>query len=102
MWNFADAFYRDQGPENSGYVSDDFLTEVAQAARVQPDPVVRAANGNAFERQLKATAAAAQAAGVNSTPSFLVARRGRAPRSVQLQQLTTEAFEQALQPELGQ
>ena len=28
MWNYADAFYYNQGPENSGYVTTGFLREV--------------------------------------------------------------------------
>jgi protein-disulfide isomerase len=36
FWNFTQVFYRNQGIENSGYVTDDFLTSVAQGAGV-PD-----------------------------------------------------------------
>ena len=28
MWNYADAFYYNQGPENSGYVTTGFLREI--------------------------------------------------------------------------
>src|SRR5437764_9405623 len=30
LWQFIDAFYADQGDENSGYVTDDFIRNVAQ------------------------------------------------------------------------
>jgi protein-disulfide isomerase len=34
-WNFIELFYRNQGEENSGYVTDAFLTSIAQGAGVQ-------------------------------------------------------------------
>jgi protein-disulfide isomerase len=34
-WNFIELFYRNQGEENSGYVTDDFLTSIAQGAGVR-------------------------------------------------------------------
>ncbi len=33
-WNFIELFYANQGTENSGYVTDDFLTAVAEGAGV--------------------------------------------------------------------
>jgi protein-disulfide isomerase len=36
LWQFVELFYRNQGFENSGYVDDEFLRGVAEAARV-PD-----------------------------------------------------------------
>jgi protein-disulfide isomerase len=36
FWNYIELFYRNQGPENSGYVDDAFLTAVAKGAGV-PD-----------------------------------------------------------------
>lgn len=35
-WNFVELFYRNQGREASGYVTDEFMTAIARAARV-PD-----------------------------------------------------------------
>jgi protein-disulfide isomerase len=34
LWSFTDAFYRSQGPENSGYVTDDFLRATGEAAEL--------------------------------------------------------------------
>ncbi len=33
-WTFIELFYRNQGAEDSGYVTDEFLTEIARAAGV--------------------------------------------------------------------
>jgi protein-disulfide isomerase len=35
MWQFVEIFYANQGFENSGYVTDEFLTSVAEAAGVE-------------------------------------------------------------------
>src|SRR4029450_11884418 len=37
LWPFLEAFYAKQGTENSGYVTDDFLREVAAEAGVNAD-----------------------------------------------------------------
>ena len=55
LWSFVDAFYRSQGAENSGYVTDDFLGDVARAAGADPAAIVDAANGDAFEEQCRGT-----------------------------------------------
>jgi protein-disulfide isomerase len=34
FWNYLQLFYANQGEENSGYVTDDFLTNIANAAGV--------------------------------------------------------------------
>ena len=41
LWAFLETFYASQGPENSGYVTDDFLREVAAAAGVDADAGAR-------------------------------------------------------------
>ena len=37
LWAFLETFYASQGTENSGYVTDDFLREVAAAAGVDAE-----------------------------------------------------------------
>src|SRR4029077_10479612 len=34
-WNYLDLFYRNQGKENTGYVTDEFMTAVAKGAGVK-------------------------------------------------------------------
>jgi protein-disulfide isomerase len=72
-WNFVELFYRNQGGENSGYVTDSFLESVARGAGV-PD----LAKWNADRRSGKWDAALskvqsdAESLGINSTPSIVV------------------------------
>src|SRR5829696_795624 len=66
LWPFVEAFYAAQGAENSGYVTDGFLRDVADAAGADPDKV---AGGGSTQGMARADAEAARL-GVNSTPTF--------------------------------
>jgi protein-disulfide isomerase len=68
LWPFLEAFYAAQGPENSGYVTDDFLQEVAAAAGTDLDGVDSAY----ATRQLERANAEAGRLGVDGTPTFAV------------------------------
>jgi len=72
-WNFIELFYRNQGPEVSGYVTDEFLTEIARGAGV-PDigRWNRDRKSQAALNQVSRTTAEAQKLGLTGTPSFAV------------------------------
>lgn len=72
-WNFLELFYRNQGIERSGYVTDEFLTEIARGAGV-PD-IGKWESDRESGRILDAVAAQAAEAerlGLGGTPSFAV------------------------------
>jgi protein-disulfide isomerase len=72
-WDFVELFYRNQGQEESGYVSDEFLTAIARAARV-PD-IARwnhERRGQPLIAQVEATTAEAEQLGFSGTPSFAI------------------------------
>lgn len=72
-WSFIELFYRNQGAEASGYVTDAFLTEIARGTDV-PD-VARwnaARKGKRALAEVKRTSAEAQQLGFTGTPSFAV------------------------------
>ena len=73
LWPFVEAFYAAQGTENSGYVTDGFLRDVASAAGADPDKVVA---GTSKQGMTEADAEAAKL-GVNSTPTFTVTKDGK-------------------------
>ena len=73
LWPFVEAFYAAQGAENSGYVTDAFLRDVAKAAGADPDKVVDGTSTQGMER---ADAEAAKL-GVDSTPTFTVTKNGK-------------------------
>ncbi len=72
-WQFVDLFYRNQGPENGGYVTDEFLRDVAAGAGVPDlDAWEEARNDPKWDARLAETQQQAQEFGFNSTPSILV------------------------------
>lgn len=72
-WPYHTLLFENQGEENSGYVTDDFLRGLAEdtpGLDVQKWEDQRA--GNSFTKELGAVQAKAQAEGVNSTPTLIV------------------------------
>lgn len=72
-WNFLEIFYRNQGKERSGYVTEEFLEAVAKAAGVKD---FAAWNKSRKSKQLEAevtkTSEQAQQLGFTGTPSFAI------------------------------
>jgi protein-disulfide isomerase len=72
-WDFIELFYRNQGIEDSGYVTDSFLTAVAEGAGV-PD-IARWNSDRRGKRvldEVARTTAEAEDLGLTGTPSFAV------------------------------
>lgn len=72
-WNFVEVFYRNQGEEESGYVSDEFLLAVARAAGV-PDigRWNRDRKSKAVLAEVEGTTDEARSLGFTGTPSFTI------------------------------
>jgi protein-disulfide isomerase len=83
FWNYLQLFYRNQGEENSGYVTDDFLTNIAKGAGVPDiDEWNQSRNGSQWDSILAKGTADAQSLGFNGTPSILVeGPKGQKPLS---------------------
>ena len=70
LYQFADLFYKRQGEENSGYVTDSFLRGVASGAGADPDAASAAAKNPKQQPLVAAAEAKAEQLGSNSTPAF--------------------------------
>jgi protein-disulfide isomerase len=80
MWNFIDLFYREQGREDSGYVTERYLQGLAQqVGGLNLIEWTGARSDPALANVLAADAQAARNAGLSSTPSFLLVKTGHAP-----------------------
>lgn len=101
MWQFVDVFYVNQGDENSGYVTPTFVRRVAEGAGLNAGPVVQASTDQPPSPLLQRAEADAARYGVNSTPSFLLARRGQPLRAMQISQLETSEFSSQIDAALG-
>jgi protein-disulfide isomerase len=72
-WNFVELFYRNQGVEGSGYVTDEFLRSVAEGAGVPDLARWERDQGSArWTAVLSRVDRQAQSFGLTGTPSFLV------------------------------
>lgn len=77
-WQFAEAFYAEQGAENSGYVNDVFLRERAEAAGLDVERALLDRNLEPGQRALAADERAFERAELGGTPGFRVGPRGAA------------------------
>jgi len=96
-WNYIDIFYRNQGPEDSGYATEAFLTSIAKGAGVKDlAKWNEERKSKALMDKVTSTTTEAENLGFTGTPSFAV----QGPRSHGLETLgtpgSTEAIEEAL------
>jgi protein-disulfide isomerase len=74
-WHFIETFYREQGEEGSGYVTDRFLEGIAsQAPDLNLSQWTSDRGDPKLAEEIAADARAAEGAGLNGTPSFLIGR----------------------------
>ena len=72
FWNYLQLFYANQGEENSGYVTDDFLTNIAKAAGVSDiDAWNESRNSSKWDAVIAKGTADAEGFGFNGTPSLV-------------------------------
>ncbi len=97
-WNYIETFYRNQGEENSGYVTEDFLEAVARAAGVKDMATwnKRRKTKSVREEATKTTESAEAKLGFHATPSFAI----EGPKTNGLELLgtpeSTEQLEEAI------
>jgi protein-disulfide isomerase len=76
LWDFIDVFYNNQGQENTNYVTDAFLTKIAKGAGVDPQKMLTDRQNPNIDQSIALAQQAAQQAGVNSTPTFVLKKPG--------------------------
>ena len=102
MWQFTELFYRNQGTENSGYVTDEFLREInEQVEGLDVERAERDRDTPEAQRVLDDAAAQAQEARIQSTPSFLITRDGGQPEPFEPESLEIAPFAERLDQALG-
>jgi len=102
LWQFIELAYRNQGLENSGYVTDRYLRALAAAIPgVDSSRALAARSSAAVRAQLEQAVSLARQARISSTPSFELARSGRAPRRFSPATLDSASFSHALDAALA-
>jgi protein-disulfide isomerase len=90
LWPFLETFYAKQGNENSGYVTDAFLRDVAATAGVDGSQALDYAGTAAAEKPLTTANTDAARLKIDGTPTFTVKRGDGAPKVVSADQLLAE------------
>jgi protein-disulfide isomerase len=96
LWNFAEALYRLQGGENSGWITDAVIRKAATAAGADPDAVLAAASSASVTAALRQAAAEAATDKVPGTPAFFLQTPPGLPQQVQVTGLDPATFESEL------
>jgi len=96
MWQFVGLAYDRQGPENSGYATDDFINKLAADTGMD-----RADARAAAERLIREGENAARKARIQSTPSFLIGPTGGPFEHFEPSDLSPDAFVPRIEEELG-
>lgn len=85
LWNLTEALYRNQGAENSGWVTEDLIRRLAtEIPGLDVDRLFADAERPAIVQQASGAAAKASAAGIQGTPTFLVKIGNSAPYLIQV------------------
>lgn len=102
MWQFADVFYRNQGTEETGYVTEDFLREIAEATPgLDADTALEDADSPEAERVLAEAEAQASRFGIDATPSFVLGGEGGASERLEVTGLDVESFSGPIERAIG-
>ncbi|MBJ7329790.1 MAG: thioredoxin domain-containing protein [Solirubrobacteraceae bacterium] len=101
QWQFTEAFYAQQGKENTGYVTDDFLKGVAADAGVDYDKAAAAADGEPVTKLMTEADQAASKVGVDSTPSFAMGPTGGTLEKVDANPLDADAMKKTIDEQLA-
>jgi protein-disulfide isomerase len=72
-WNFIELFYRNQGEENSGYVTEEFIESIGESAGI-PDLATwnKERKSGKYKKQIESTTNQAKKLGFTGTPSFAI------------------------------
>jgi protein-disulfide isomerase len=103
LWQFVDLTYRNQGVENSGWVTDELLHGIAGSVDgLDQDRLFAEAGSEGVLSAIAQAADAGTSAHVTGTPTFDLGKTGAKQfRRLNASGLTTEGFRQAIEQLLG-
>jgi protein-disulfide isomerase len=102
LFEFVDLVYRNQGVENTGWVDDDYLARIGRAVGLDVERAMRERGDPALRAQIDDAKRAAEAAGIDSTPAFLVQRASGRPERLEVEALAPGPFTEALDRAVGE
>jgi protein-disulfide isomerase len=88
MWGFTERFFRNQGPENSGYATDGFLQRLArQTPGLDVDRLSSDLGSQEAEALTRQAERLARRLGVEGTPAFYLVTDGGQPEPIEIDAL---------------
>jgi protein-disulfide isomerase len=97
LWQAVHGVYANQGAENSGWITEDFLRETGGSiSGLDVDRALRETYSPEVDRQIAAARESATQLGIHGTPSFAAARTGKAVQPVQVTSLAADALRPSL------
>jgi protein-disulfide isomerase len=100
LWNLQETMYRNQGSENSGWITDDLIRELAaQIPGLDVEKLFADAGSADVVQEADGAGAKAQAAGIKGTPTLLVKIGDQDPYMIQV--ATVEQLRAALDDALA-
>ena len=96
LFQFVDLIYRNQGAENTDWVNDEYLERIGRAVGLDVARAKRERGGPAVTAQLAEAKRVAEGAGIDSTPAFLLQRKGGRPERLEVESLAPGPFSEAL------
>jgi protein-disulfide isomerase len=102
LWQFVDLFYKNQGTENTGYVTDKFLSDIAKGAGVDEAKLNSDISAPFVEEELGTAQQEASRFGINSTPSFLIQVGNGKPQKLDYKDFKLSSFTPAIDAALKQ
>jgi protein-disulfide isomerase len=99
LWDFVELFYHEQQEEGSGYVTESYLQNLAQQVpALNLSKWTSDRSDQTLSSQIATDAQAANNAGFNGTPSFLIGKTGGASTKLEYTSLTDPApFDAAIE-----
>lgn len=102
LWDVVHALYAAQGTENTGWVTDALVTEIASGVPgLDGSKLLSARSASWVESEVTRASAAAEAAGVHSTPSFQLGPTGGPFHLVRIDSLGPEGITPAIDSALA-
>jgi protein-disulfide isomerase len=101
LWQYVAALYANQGEENTGWVTDDVLEQLAKDVGLDWTQLQKDAASAEVTRQAQATAAEAGQLGVPGTPTFFVKIGNGQPYAVQPTSFSIDSFRPIFADALG-
>jgi protein-disulfide isomerase len=101
LFQFSGLFYRNQGEENTGYVTRSYLDKIARGAGLNPAQTAKASKSTTSGSAVVDAENQAAQFGFDSTPSFALGRTGGKLKPLQVGSLTADAVTGPIDQLLG-